>query len=481
MSRAILASIGDGLGGGDQLPLGGGELPFQLLAVLHRLGQPDLIVGERRAQLFLLLADPFGLGLQLVGVAAGPLVVAGGAQMPQSLPGQLFDRAEPLLQGGELVPGVLGGGEQRSVLGQRGLQLTEPTLHLGVLGLDLHAPFPQRGLVGDLPVEGGPQGGQVVGEQPQPGVAQVGLDGGGTPGHLRLPAQWLELAAQLGGEVGHPVEVHLHRVELAQRLFLALAVLEDARGLLDERPAVLRLGVQHAVEPALADDDVHLPADAGVGQQLLDVQQSAGVAVDLVLALTRTEHPAGDGDLGVLDRQRAVGVVDGEGDLGTAQGARPAVPAKMTSSILPPRSAWPLLAEHPGDGVDDVGLAGAVRADHAGDPGLQLQRRGGGERLEAPHRQTLEIHLLDPRPVAAVPSPAARTWVNPQTNPMVGAGWHATRIPGAPGGSAGRDRGSVALLFRWQRVRQRPFMIGLSVGTFPESADALPTPPNARS
>ena len=261
-----LPPVGDRLGGGDQLPLGGGELPFQLLPVLDRLGEPDLVVGERRAQLLLLLADPLRLGVQLLRVAAGPLVVAGGAEVPQPLPGELLGGAEPLLQRGELVPGVLRGGEQRRVLGERRLQLAEPALHLGVLGLDLLPPLPQRGLVGDLLVQRGPQGGQVVGEQPQPGVAQVGLDGGGPPGHLGLPAQRLELAAQLGGEVGQPVEVGLHRVELAQRLFLALAVLEDAGRLLDERPAVLRLGVQHAVELALADDDVHLPADAGVAR-----------------------------------------------------------------------------------------------------------------------------------------------------------------------------------------------------------------------
>jgi hypothetical protein len=86
-------------------------------------------------------------------------------------------------------------------------------------------------------------------------------------------AERLELAAQLGGEVVEPVEVGLHRVELADRLLFALAMLEDAGGLLDEGAAVLGLGVQHRVEPALADDDVHLAADAGVAEQLLDVEQ----------------------------------------------------------------------------------------------------------------------------------------------------------------------------------------------------------------
>ena len=39
--------------------------------------------------------------------------------------------------------------------------------------------------------------------------------------------------------------------------------------------------------------------------------------------------------------------------------------------------ARPLGAEHPGHGVDDVGLAAAVRADHDRDPGLELE---GGRR-----------------------------------------------------------------------------------------------------
>ena len=269
----------------------------------------------------------------------------------------------------------------------------EPALDLAVLLLDLRAPVPHRRLVGDLPVQRGAQGVQVVGEQPEPGVAQVGLDAGGPAGHLGLPAQRLELAAQLGGEVVEPVEVGLHRVELADRLLFALAVLEDAGRLLDERAAVLGLGVQHRVEPALADDDVHLAADAGVGEQLLDVEQAAGVAVDLVLALAGAEHPAGDRDLGVVDRQGAVAVVDRERHLGAAQ-RRPAGGAGEDDvlHLAAAQRLGALLAEHPGDGVDDVGLAGAVRAHHTGDARLQPQRRSGGEGLEALDRQALEVH-----------------------------------------------------------------------------------------
>src|SRR5438309_668359 len=81
--------------------------------------------------------------------------------------------------------------------------------------------------------------------------APVGLHAGGAVSHLGVPAHGLELAAQLRGEVGQQVEVGLHPVELAERLLLALAVLEDAGRPLDEGAAVLRAAGEDGVELAL--------------------------------------------------------------------------------------------------------------------------------------------------------------------------------------------------------------------------------------
>ena len=250
-----------------------------------------------------------------------------------------------------------------------------------------------RGLGGDLGLEGRAQGQQVVGEQAQARVAKVGLDDGGAPGDLRLLTERFELAAQFAGEVLQPVEVGLHRLELAQRLLLALAVLEDARGLLDEGPAVLGCGVQDGVELALPDDDVHLPADARVGEQLLHVEQAAGRAVDGVLRAAVAEHDPRDRHLGVVDRQRPVGVVDREHDLGAAERRTPGGAGEDdVVHLSAAQRLRALLAENPGDRVDDVGLARPVGTDHTGDPGLEAQGRRGGEGLEAPQREALQMH-----------------------------------------------------------------------------------------
>ena len=76
--------------------------------------------------------------------------------------------------------------------------------------------------------------------------------------------------------------------------------------------AVVGGGAQDGVELALPDDDVHLAPQARVTEELLDVEEAAGTAVDAVLRPATAEQGARDGDLGVVDRQGAVGVVNGQ-------------------------------------------------------------------------------------------------------------------------------------------------------------------------
>jgi hypothetical protein len=91
----------------------------------------------------------------------------------------------------------------------------------------------------------------------------------------------------------------------------------------------------------------------------------------------------GDRHLGVLDGQQPGGVVDGEGDLGSAEGTAAARAGEDDVLHLAAAQRFrPLLAQHPGDGVDDVGFSGAVGADDDRNPWLEVQGGLLGERLE---------------------------------------------------------------------------------------------------
>ena len=257
-------------------------------------------------------ADAGGLPVELVRVAAGIRDVVRGPEQPAPLLCERAEGAQPFPPGGELVPVVAGGVEfGRGVGGE----LFEAGLPLPAefqfLPDDAAAGF-ERALVRHVLGQGRLQLDQVVGEETGTRVADVELDGLGAPRDFCLLAQRRELPPDFAGEVAEPCEVGLHGFEFADRFFLAAAVLEDAGGFFDETAPVLRGGVEHLVQLPLPHDHVHFPAQAGVGQEFLDVQQPAAGAVDRVLRAAGAEQGAGNRDFAVVDRQGAVAVVNGE-------------------------------------------------------------------------------------------------------------------------------------------------------------------------
>ena len=96
-------------------------------------------------------------------------------------------------------------------------------------------------------------------------------------------------------------------------------MLEYPRCLFNEASTIFWRRVKDRIEATLTHNDVHLAADTAVAEQLLDVKQAAWLPVDRILGTTRPEQGARDRDLGVLDGQRAVGVVDRQHDLSAAE------------------------------------------------------------------------------------------------------------------------------------------------------------------
>ena len=217
-----------------------------------------------------------------------------------------------------------------------------------------------------------PHGPQLVGQ------AGVGTGGGG------LALEGADLALDFADQVEEPLEVLLGRGQPPLGPLAATAVLEHAGRLLDDGPPVLGPGLQDGVEVALADDHVLLATHAGVGEELLDVEEPAGGPVDRVLAVARPEQRPGDGDLGQVGGQLAGAVVDGERDLGPSEG-RPVGRAHEDDVLHLRRAhrAGALGPEHPGHGVHHVGLAAPVGTDHDGDAGLEFEHRRVGEGLES--------------------------------------------------------------------------------------------------
>ena len=235
-----------------------------------------------------------------------------------------------------------------------------------------------------------------------------------------LPLQRGALALELVDEIVDAGEVLLRRFELELGLAAARLELGDAGGFLDQLAAIGRLRAEDLADLALLDDGVALHADADVHQDVLHVAQADGVAVDQVLALAGAIEAAADLDV-AGDRRRLDAValpIDAVGgglaveagqragllrprhhaaqvqpDLG--RGRRLAGVAAAEDHVLHPVAAQALgalLAEHPGDGVDDVALAAAVRADDGGHARVEPDVGAIGKALEAREFESFEAH-----------------------------------------------------------------------------------------
>ena len=125
-----------------------------------------------------------------------------------------------------------------------------------------------------------------------------------------LGADAAQPAFDLVDDVGQPQQVLLDAFQPPQGLDLAQLEAADAGRLLEDHPPVARRRLQQHVDLALLDDAVGLGAHARAGEQVADVAEPGRVAVDQILALAAAIDAAGDVDLGRVDRQQVLGVVE---------------------------------------------------------------------------------------------------------------------------------------------------------------------------
>jgi hypothetical protein len=125
----------------------------------------------------------------------------------------------------------------------------------------------------------------------------LGLGLGPALGLAGLDLERAHARGQLADHVVEARQVVGHALEAQLGLELALAVAADAGGLLEDAPALERVGRQHRVDLALLEHRVAAAAEARVVEHLAHVLQTHARAVDQVLALAALEHAARDRDL----------------------------------------------------------------------------------------------------------------------------------------------------------------------------------------
>ena len=202
-------------------------------------------------------------------------------------------------------------------------------------------------------------------------------------GRLRLALERADLPLELTEDVIQSKHVGVGAFEAPDRPFLPEAMFQNAGSLFDHGTMVLGLGVEEVVDPALSHDEMLLPADAAVREELLYVEKTTVDGVDLVVARPVPVEASGQGDLVQVQRKRPRRVVEYERDLRSPKrrSNRRSGEDDVFHLLRSERSSG-LGSHHPRDCIDEIRFTGAIGSDDDGDPRLEFESRPVGERLE---------------------------------------------------------------------------------------------------
>ena len=315
---AAAVAIGHQGAGGLAALLELGELALQPRpVVLGELGELGL---ERRDPLGRAVVARVGLSVGLQPFDRDPATRCPLRQLRSGALGGVEPHRDPL---GRRARRIEPRGQSlalRAARRQRLLGLLAALGHRGQLGLGRRRRGACRGrrVLGRRQRRAG-DAGAITGQRPAR-LVHLALQPRMQLGRLGLALQRPQPRARLALDVQGAIEVVLRALELELRAAAPLAVLAQPRGLLDQHPAVTRLGGHDRLDAALRDDRVHLLAQAGVREDLDHVREPAARPVDAVLAVAGTIQPAEDRDLADRQVQPAGGVVQHDLDLGLGAG-----------------------------------------------------------------------------------------------------------------------------------------------------------------
>ena len=147
--------------------------------------------------------------------------------------------------------------------------------------------------------------------------------------------------------------------------------------LFDQAAPILGPEGEHLFDQPLTHDGVAVLAHLGLHEELGHVLEPDAALIDVVLVIAAAIGAPAHDYLLVREGEPAVAVVEDDAYLcHPLCGAFVAAAEDDVLRLSGADDAVGLLAEHPADRVGDVGLAGAIGTDDAGDARTKLERKG---------------------------------------------------------------------------------------------------------
>src|SRR5690606_14824114 len=159
---------------------------------------------------------------------------------------------------------------------------------------------------------------------------------------------------------------------IAQSIFgfpATLLIPGHARGLFQIYAQLFGFGLDQAIDHALADDGVSARAQTGAQEDIVDIFTADLLVIDVIAAGAIAGQDPSDGDFSVsapLPDGTAVAVVKDQ--FNRRPRSRLSVTRAVKDHVLHGFAAQlrgARFTQHPAHGVDDIGFAAAIGADHA--------------------------------------------------------------------------------------------------------------------
>ena len=253
--------------------------------------------------------------------------------------------------------------------GGRGLALPHVVVEAVDLAVDAHDPRrelrPLLGRVAErraIPAERAP--------------AQLGTDRLVLRPLRRLLAQRLHARADLAEDVVHADELRFRELHPLKRFLSSQLQPPGPGGLLDDGAPIGGAQGEDLIGETLAHDDEGVVGQIRAGEKVLQIAEPDAGPVHQILGFTVAVETAPDLDLFEGDRKSARRVVELHDRLRHSERLPALAPPEDELLVaLRAQDARVVLAERPANPINDVRLAGTVRANDRGDPRGELEVR----------------------------------------------------------------------------------------------------------
>ena len=148
----------------------------------------------------------------------------------------------------------------------------------------------------------------------------------------------------------------------------------------------VRLSAEDPVNLSLSDNRIAFLSDSGIVKQFVDILQTAGCAVQKVLAFPGTVQPPCHGHFIEINIQLVVGIIKGNCHRRITQRLSRLCSGKNNVlHIAAAQRLGTLFSKHPAHGIRYIALSTAVRSDNSRDALVELQIHLVGKGFEALH------------------------------------------------------------------------------------------------